>query len=98
MASDVSPAATIQAVPMTLSSGLDLKAVYNPPSTLQLPGGETGYDPLEALSQPESMSSSSSQSSIGSSHGIQKDLAAGDDGASSEPSRLEVYDTAVRFQ
>lgn len=62
---------------MTLSSGIDAKAIYRPPSTLQLPGGVPGLDVNEsAFSQPESMSSSSSQSSIGSSHGIQTDLAA----------------------
>ena len=84
LASDVSPAAAIQAVPMTLSSGLDLKSVYHPPSTLQLPGGGTAIDSQDALSHHESMSSSSSQSSIGSSHGIQKDLAvsAADDASS----------------
>lgn len=70
--------AAIQAVPMTLSSGLDLKAIYRPPSTLQLPGGAgPAYELNEAaLSQAESMSSSSSQSSIGSTHGIQTDLVA----------------------
>lgn len=68
--------AAIQAVPMTMSSGLDAKSIYRPPSTLQLPGGGPGIDVNEsAFSQPESMSSSSSQSSIGSSHGIQTDLA-----------------------
>ncbi len=62
---------------MTLSSGLDLKSIYRPPSTLQLPGGAPGFDLNEsAFSQPESMSSSSSQSSIGSAHGIQTELAA----------------------
>ncbi len=79
MAPDVSPATTaalVQTIPMTLSCGLDLKAVYQPPSTLQLPGGVVapGLEMNEASSQHESMSSSSSQSSIGSSHGIQKDL------------------------
>lgn len=89
LAPDISPAAAVQSIPMTLSSGLDLKSVYHPPSTLQLPGGETGFDLNEPFSQPESMSSSSSQSSIGSSHGIQKDLASGEEGASI-PMRSEV--------
>ena len=67
----------IQAVPMTLSSGLDLKSIYRPPSSLQLPGGGSGLEMQESnFSQAESMSSSSSQSSIGSSHGIQTELAA----------------------
>nr|CAH0111902.1 unnamed protein product [Daphnia galeata] len=74
---DASPGPALQAVPMTLSSGLDLKSIYRPPSTLQLPGGGSGLEMQEsAFSQPESMSSSSSQSSIGSSHGIQTELAA----------------------
>lgn len=61
---------------MTLSSNVDLKSVYRPPSTLQLPSGGHDYDVQEAgLSQPDSMTSSSSQSSIGSTHGIQPDLA-----------------------
>lgn len=62
---------------MTLSSGIDLKSIYRPPSTLQLPGGAPDLELNEStFSQPESMSSSSSQSSIGSSHGIQAELAA----------------------
>ena len=66
----------IQAVPMTLSSGLDPKSVYHPPSTLQLPGRGNEIDHSETnLSRQGSLSSSSSQSSIGSSHGIQKELA-----------------------
>ncbi|XP_046450638.1 MAP kinase-activating death domain protein-like isoform X3 [Daphnia pulex] len=77
---DASPGPGLQAVPMTLSSGLDLKSIYRPPSTLQLPGGGSGLEMNEsAFSQPESMSSSSSQSSIGSSHGIQTELAAESD-------------------
>lgn len=62
---------------MTLSSNIDLKSVYRPPSTLQLPGGGLDYEINEpGLSQADSMTSSSSQSSIGSTHGIQPDLAA----------------------
>ncbi|EFX87953.1 hypothetical protein DAPPUDRAFT_191648 [Daphnia pulex] len=77
---DASPGPGLQAVPMTLSSGLDLKSIYRPPSTLQLPGGGSGLEMNEsAFSQPESMSSSSSQSSMGSSHGIQTELAAESD-------------------
>lgn len=75
--------ATIQYVPMTLSSSVDLKSVYNPPSTLQLPksggGGRGGGGAMDSnnatnFSRPGSMSSSSSQSSLGSSHGIQAAL------------------------
>ena len=70
-----------QAVPMTLSSGLDSKLVYHPPSTLQLPGRQDEVGVAETNLSPQgSMSSSSSQSSIGSSHGIQKELTAEDSG------------------
>ncbi len=68
---------TIPAVPMKLSSGLDPKSVYHPPLTLQMPGRISSPNTLELgeLSQPESpISSSSSRSSIGSSHGIQKEF------------------------
>ena len=65
---------------MTLSSGLDSKLVYHPPSTLQLPGREHEDANETNLSPQGTMSSSSSQSSIGSSHGIQKELTAEEPG------------------
>lgn len=79
---------------MTLSSGIDLKSIYRPPSTLQLPGGGPGLELNEsAFSQPESMSSSSSQSSIGSSHGIQTELAAESETVAPQPRNIsEVWD------
>uniref|UniRef100_A0A0P6EFU8 MAP kinase-activating death domain protein n=1 Tax=Daphnia magna TaxID=35525 RepID=A0A0P6EFU8_9CRUS len=86
---DASPGPALQAVPMTLSSGIDLKSIYRPPSTLQLPGGGPGLELNEsAFSQPESMSSSSSQSSIGSSHGIQTELAAESETVAPQPRNI----------
>ena len=84
---------------MTLSSGLDLKSIYRPPSTLQLPGGGSGLEMQEsAFSQPESMSASSSQSSIGSSHGIQTELAAESDIIVTKPRNIsEVNYTSIIY-
>lgn len=97
--------ATIQAVPMTLSSSLDLKSVYKPPSTLQLPGGgEGGMHSTNQMgfSRPGSMSSSSSQSSLGSSHGIQAALPPSTIGTEDEitnnPTGLAAVAAAVETQ
>jgi hypothetical protein len=81
---------------MTLSSSLDLKSVYKPPSTLQLPGGgEGGMESSNAMefSRPGSMSSSSSQSSLGSSHGIQATLSSTTGGANEELNNPTVPET-----
>ncbi|CAL4113353.1 unnamed protein product, partial [Meganyctiphanes norvegica] len=67
--SDLSPGGyhesrkTMPTVKATLSSGLDPRSVFHPPSCLQLPGAVSSDS---ALSRPESMSTSSSRSSLSS--------------------------------
>ena len=52
---------------VSMSSGLDLKSVYRPPSSLRLPEGESGLEanvsPSEAMSTSSSSPSSASSSS-----------------------------------
>jgi len=59
--------------PTILSSGLDLRSVYHPPSVLQLPGTAAEEDTVAATSHPESPHSTSSSHSDLSSPSFNRD-------------------------
>ncbi|XP_069682984.1 MAP kinase-activating death domain protein isoform X2 [Periplaneta americana] len=59
--------------PAVLSSGLDLRSVYHPPSVLQLPGAATEEDVVAPASHPESPHSTSSSHSDLSSPSFNRD-------------------------
>ncbi|PNF35128.1 hypothetical protein B7P43_G09461 [Cryptotermes secundus] len=59
--------------PAVLSSGLDLRSVYHPPSVLQLPGTSVEEDAVAATEHPESPHSTSSSHSDLSSPSFNRD-------------------------
>ncbi|KDR13172.1 MAP kinase-activating death domain protein, partial [Zootermopsis nevadensis] len=72
VSSDLSPK-VLASQPTILSSGLDLRSVYHPPSVLQFPGTEAEEDRAAAAGHPESPHSTSSSHSDLSSPSFNRD-------------------------